>query len=160
MLSAFIHAGSCGVEIAGWERHTDTFPRGKWEAYFADSAAACVAACAAHSERCQAVIWQDTVVLPFADEAKCQFVSELSGLLPGMPANVDLYTPCQSESGTRLPSFCLDKWRGLYGGRVSAPERSHYPKHTRNGSIYNFYHEICNIRTPLEKKIRIIPDKV
>ena len=64
-------AGSCGVEIAGWERHTNTFPRGEWEAFFADSAAACVAACAAHSERCQAVIWQDTILLPFADEAKC-----------------------------------------------------------------------------------------
>eukprot|EP00271_Cylindrocystis_brebissonii_P023084 TRINITY_DN930_c0_g3_i1.p1 TRINITY_DN930_c0_g3~~TRINITY_DN930_c0_g3_i1.p1 ORF type:complete len:231 (-),score=32.06 TRINITY_DN930_c0_g3_i1:762-1454(-) len=96
---------ACGAEIAGWEKHTNTFPKGKWESYFADSASACTAACSANADRCVATLWEDAKVLPYSDDAKCRFVTELTGLVPGMPAGVDLYTPCKTGCGAEIAGY-------------------------------------------------------
>jgi hypothetical protein len=103
---SFLTSAACGAEIAGWEKHDRTFPRGEWESYFADSAANCAAACAANSDRCAASLWVDSTVWPYSDLAKCQFVTKLRGFTTDMPSGIALYTPCKGRSSNGLLS-CL-----------------------------------------------------
>eukprot|EP00271_Cylindrocystis_brebissonii_P015070 TRINITY_DN3702_c0_g1_i1.p2 TRINITY_DN3702_c0_g1~~TRINITY_DN3702_c0_g1_i1.p2 ORF type:complete len:115 (-),score=19.08 TRINITY_DN3702_c0_g1_i1:199-543(-) len=85
---------ACGREVAGYEMHKKTFPQGVWDSYFATSAASCAAACTANADRCVAALWEDAKEAPLSDDAKCQLVSSLSGITPGMADGVSLYIAC------------------------------------------------------------------